>query len=310
MEGSDSLRPVILVTGGCGLLGSHLVPLLAQSIPDSEIIVVSRSEGPDRDYDSRVKTIVGDLRDEELWARIPGTITHVMHLAAVIPWRSDDRFKASLVTDNLLPLANLIEHSQRWSRLRQVIYASSVSVYAQTAELLREDSPPGPASLYAAAKFAGEQLLNCLESRGVHTALLRLSSLYAFGQYEGTVLPIMVNRARKDEEILIFGAGSRTQDFLHCEDAAGAFILCFHKQARGIYNVGSGTPVTMTELANSVNRVFANGAAKIVHLPQSDNDPGIKLDISKARCELGYEPEIPLEPGLEKLRTEMESTGG
>src|SRR5207248_4970691 len=105
-----------------------------------------------------------------------------------------EKLKACLVTDNLLPIAHLIESSQRWPNLRQIIYSSSVSVYAQTKEFLREDSLCQPTNLYGGAKLAGEELLGCVESRGVCTVSLRLSSLYSAGQYEGTVLPIMIRR--------------------------------------------------------------------------------------------------------------------
>jgi UDP-glucose 4-epimerase len=307
METTDSSQLVILITGSRGQLGSRVVPILAKNYPRSEIIVLARTEKQSREDNTQAKAIIGDLRDEKLWLQIPKTVTHVVHLAAVIPWRIEDHQKASVVTDNLLPLAHLIESSQSWPKLRQVINSSSVSVYAQTAELLSEDSLKRPSSLYGATKLAGEQLLCCLDARGVKTVSLRFSSLYAHGQYQGTVLPIMVGRALEKQPILVFGDGRRTQDFLHCEDAARALLLCLQKEARGIYNVGSGIPVTMTELAQTISRVLTGGKARVVCQPAEDQDPGIKLDISKARRELGYEPQISLERGLEILKKEIKS---
>lgn len=306
MEHSESLQPVILVTGGHGLLGSHVVPLLAQIIPGAQVIVVARKE--DRRFKNipQLKTVLGDLRDESLWTRVPSTVTHVFHLAALIPWRIEGRYKAKVVTDNLLPLANLIEHSQRWHKLQQVIYSSSVSVYSQTDKFLAEDSPQQPATLYGASKLAGEKLLYSLEGRGVQTVSLRLSSLYGYGQHQGTVLPIMIDRVLQKRDILIFGDGTRTQDFLHCEDAAQAILLSFQKRAKGVYNVGTGAPVSMEELAQTVNRVFGGGTTRVVFQPEkADSDPGIKLDISRARRELNYQPQIDLESGLQKLKQEL-----
>lgn len=305
MERSATLQPVILVTGGDGLLGSRLLPLLAENIPGAEIIVVTRS-GKQRSWTTNVR---GDLRDESLWARIPDTVTHVFHLAGVIPWKAEDRYNASLVRDNLLPIANLVQQSRNWTSLRQVLHSSSVSVYAATEKFLQEDSPRQPANLYAYSKLAGEELLRFVEAGGVRTVSLRLSSLYARGQYPGSVLPIMVSRARQKQDITIFGDGTRTQDFIHCEDAARALLLCFKKGAQGVYNVGTGTPVTMTELAQTASLVFSAGETKIVYEPEKgDHDLGIKLDISKARRELNYQPQMSLEQGLRKLKEEMEST--
>jgi UDP-glucose 4-epimerase len=306
MEHSQSFQPLILVTGGHGLLGSRVVPLLAQTIPGAQLIVVARKEDGRFKNIPQLKTVLGDLRDESLWTRIPSTVTHVFHLAALIPWRVEGRYKANVVTNNLLPLANLIEHSQRWHGLQQVIYSSSVSVYSQTDKFLAEDSPQQPATLYGASKLAGEKLLYSLEGRGVQTVSLRLSSLYGYGQYQGTVLPIMIDRVLKKRDILIFGDGTRMQDFLHCEDAAQAILLSFQKRAKGVYNVGTGAPVSMEELAQTVNRVFGGGTTRVVFQPEkADSDPGIKLDISRARRELNYRPQIDLESGLQKLKQEL-----
>jgi nucleoside-diphosphate-sugar epimerase len=306
MEHSESSRAVILLTGGQGLLGSRVAPLLAQEVPDAQIIVVARKADPRSSNVPQTETILGDLRDESLWTRVPATITHVFHLAAAIPWQVEDRHKAAVVTDNLLPIANLIEHGQRWPNLQQIIYSSSVSVYTQTDKFLDEDSPQQPATLYGASKLAGEKLLCSLEARGVSTVSLRLSSLYGHRQYAGTVLPIMVGRALKKQDILIFGDGTRTQDFLHCEDAARAILLAFQKRAKGVYNVGTGTPVSMAELAQTVNRVFGDGATRIIFQPEkADSDSGTKLNIQKARRELNYQPQIDLESGLQQLKQEL-----
>jgi nucleoside-diphosphate-sugar epimerase len=309
MGNLEPQQPVILITGASGLLGSRVVPCLSQEIPGCQIIAITRGENRAPATDSQLITVSGDLRDAQLWASLPTTITHVVHLAAVIPWKAEDRYRASLVTDNLLPLAHLIEHSQGWPNLKQIIYSSSVSVYGQSSECLTEDSPLRPANLYGASKLAGEELLHCFDARGIRTVSLRFSSLYATGQYAGTVLPIMISRALQGQELLIFGDGKRTQDFLHCEDAARLILLAFKENAHGVYNAGTGAPVSMTELAETVSRVFSAGKAPVSHqLDKADNDPGLKLDVSRANRELHFQPFFQLANGLEQLKQEMENT--
>jgi UDP-glucose 4-epimerase len=308
MESPQVPRPVILVTGARGLLGLRVVSSLAQNIPDCSIIAAGRSANPVQAPQPGLTVVSGDLREPLFWSGLPDTITHVVHLAAVIPWQAGDRYKSSVVTDNLLPIAHLIEHSQRWPNLRQIIYSSSVAVYGQTHEYLSEESPKRPANLYGAAKLAGEGLLACCETRGIRCVSLRLSSLYAFGQYSGTVLPIMVERARQKQPLLLFGDGSRTQDFLHCEDAARAILLSFQKQTQGVYNVGSGVSVSMADLAHTVARVFGDPTTEIVFQPDKpESDSGLKLNIDKANRELDYRPVIQLESGLRKLKLEFEA---
>jgi len=296
--------PTILVTGASGLLGLRVVPLLSRSLSDARIIAVTRNENyvsPDR-----VEVIYGDLRNKELWSRLPESITRVIHLAAFIPWRAEQKNDESVLRENLLPIELLIKYGRRWTNLQQVIYSSSVSVYGRTSAWLDESATIRPDSLYGEAKQRGEDLLNGIS--GVRIATLRYSSLYAHGQYEGTVLPIMVKRAQQRQDILIFGDGTRTQDFLHCEDAAHAILIALQREADGVYNIGTGTPVTMTELAQTVSRVFSGGETTIVYQPERDDgDPGFKLDVSKARRELNYEPRISLECGLRKLKQEMEN---
>jgi UDP-glucose 4-epimerase len=297
----------LLVTGGAGLLGLHLVSLLANEMKASRIVVIDRSEKSVRFKTNRKITVIrGDLKSPKIWERVPENLTAVFHLAAFIP--RDDKEKNSVTTaeENLLPLELLIEYSRRWPGLEQVVYSSSVSVYANSGFFLREGSLKRPSDIYGASKLAGESLLLCLESRGVRVASLRYSSLYGYGQYQSTVLPVMVNHALSRNKITVYGDGARTQDFLHYSDAATANVLAYNKRAQGAFNVGTGKPVMMSELAEAVNKIFRGGKAKIVYLPKErDYDSGLRLDIKKAARELRYHPSVFLEDGLRMLKKEM-----
>jgi nucleoside-diphosphate-sugar epimerase len=297
----------LLVTGAFGFLGSCLGPILMERIDEGQILAVGRT--PSNAHwigSSKVQFIVGDLNDPKLWAALPKTITHVFHLAAVIPRAEEERKRASIAKDNLLPLLHLIEFSRAWPNLQQVIFSSTISVYAKTGLRLTEDSLKGPPDFYGASKLAGEHLLHCLESDGVRVVHLRYSSLYGYGQYQGTVLPVMVNKAIQGEEIPVYGEGKRTQDFLYVEDAAVAIVLAYEKQARGVFNIGSGISISMRTLAEMVSRIFANNMVKIIFSPDEGNlDPGFKVDISKAKRELNYDPSFKVKDGLLRLKREM-----
>lgn len=295
----------IVVTGASGLLGSRVVSLLRRSLPESQIIAINRrSDSPATAGD--VKVLSGDLRDQQTWAQLPTSVTCIVHLAAVIPWKSEDRQRESILSDNLTPIENLLEQSAKLPNLKQIVYSSSVSVYSQSQAWLNESSPTEPSSLYGVAKLRGENLLATLNNQAVAVTSLRLSSLYAAGQYQGTVLPLMVNRARQRQPLVVFGDGARTQDFLRCEDAAAAVLLTFQNRARGVYNIGTGTPITMSELAQTVRRVFADSSLEIVlQTEKKEVDSGLKLDISKARRELNYNPTFSLEKGLQILKQEL-----
>jgi nucleoside-diphosphate-sugar epimerase len=253
-----------------------------------------------------VDVLIGDLRNKQTWAQLPTSVTCIIHLAAMIPWKNEDRQRGSILSDNLTPIENLLAQSAKLPNLKQIVYSSSVSVYSASGSWLNESSPTEPSTLYGVAKLRGENLLATLNNQAVAVTSLRLSSLYAAGQYQGTVLPLMVNRASQRQPLFVFGDGARTQDFLRCEDAAAAVLLTFQNQARGVYNIGTGTPITMSELAQTVRRVFADSSLEIVFQREKQEiDPGIKLDISKARRELNYAPTIGLEKGLQILKQEL-----
>ena len=308
MADKESRPTVILVTGASGLLGSHVVPFLLQNIRNARILAVARNAKNLQTRDDRLEVVHGDLREEQLWASLPTNITHAVHLASVIPRQAEEKNRPDLLMDNVLPLQHLLEHRRSWPNLEQIIYASSVSVYGPSREFLVEESLKQPADMYGSSKLAAEELLESLAAPGVAAVSLRLSSLYAPGMYQATVMPLMINRARQKQPLLLFGDGLRTQDFLHCDDAARAILLSFQKRARGVYNVGAGIPTTMAELARTVSHVFADDTAEIIFdRDRKDLDSGLKLDIGKARRELNYQPLVPLQSGLEQIKQEMDA---
>lgn len=301
------MKDKFLITGAGGFLGSTLTGLLYKAYSKAGFVLVGHNKKIVFDKKRKnIKIIYGDLRTNVLWGKIPKDITHVFHLAAVIPHSSNDKTKASLAMANLTPLAYLIEYSNKWPHLKQIIYSSSISVYAKDNCLLSEDSCKRPSDIYGAAKLSGEELLSCLESKKIKIACLRYSSIYGYGQYDRTVLPIMVNRAISKKDILVYGDGKRTQDFVECFDTANANILAYKNKAEGAFNIGSGVSVTMNELASLINKIFADGKSRIIHvLFKCESDACKKIDISKAKKILHYKPLFRIEKGLYKLKEDM-----
>ena len=296
---------VLLVTGAAGLLGARLLHLLWEALPACSLVAVVRGrEALRRVPELEGLTVVdGDLRVPRTWATLPATITHVFHVAAAIPRSALEAHSAAIARDNLEPVAHLVEQAQRWPGLRQVVFSSSVAVYGRTTALLDESAPPAPCDLYAAAKLAGEDLLRPLRARGIAVACLRYTSLYGPGMYPGSVLPTMVHCATQQGEIVVHGSGRRTQDFLHVEDAAQANLLACRTGADGVFNIGTGRPVSMAELAQAVATVVTDGRARVRfdrNLP--DGPPGYRVSIDKARRELGYEPRLSIRDGLREWR--------
>ena len=304
------MRDVIVVTGAGGLLGSRVVPLLRRSAPRAHLIAVVRGERVAPGFGTGVEMIGGDLRLAKTWRRLPAAVTHVIHLAARIPWDPRHAQRASVVTDNLAPIAHLLAASRAWPDLRQVVLGSSVSVYGPSRDRLAESSPTRPTTVYGAAKLAGEHLVGVLRQRGVAVASLRFSSLYGAGQFQGTVLPLLAARARAGLTLELFNAG-RVQDFLHVDDAAHATWLACRHRARGVFNIGAGRSVSMLALARAILRHFnTRGMSRIVEVDtDSAHDPGTRLNIGRARRELLFRPRVGLDAGLRRLARERAVAG-
>ena len=300
-------KNVLLVTGGGGFLGSHLVPLLCRESPESEVVVITRNWKKARaPFLNGVEVIEGDLSEKKVWKRLPTGVTHLFHLAAAVPRKPHGKNQTSVLQDNLFPIVQLVDRARHWRRLKQVIFSSSISVYGASPRRLNEDSPKHPKDFYGMSKLLGESLVQSLRSRGTRIVCLRYSSLYGLGQYLGTVLPTMIHDATEKNRISVFGSGRRTQDFLFCEDAARANLLAYQREANGVFNIGSGVATTMSTLARIISRVFSGGEAKICHgRKKIDRDPGNKISIEKAKIHLEFHPQVTLEQGLRKLRTEM-----
>jgi nucleoside-diphosphate-sugar epimerase len=292
---------VIVVTGAGGFLGSRVVPLVRRHAKRARVIAVVR-RGALPALASGVEVVRGDLRESAVWQRLPPTVTHVIHLAAVIPWDRRNGNQAHVIVDNVAPIAQLLHTSAQWMNLRHVVYASSVSVYAASRRPLRESSATAPSSAYGAAKLAGERLLEPLAARGVVVARLRYSSIYGAGQYPETVLPVFADRARRGLPLHVFN-GRRMQDFLHIEDAARATWLACRLTASGVFNVGSGRPVSMATLAREIVEASGRCPTSIIVEDASapTRDDGVRMNIGRARRTLGFRPRISLRDGLRQL---------
>ena len=310
-KSTDGAGEVFLVTGAAGLLGAAVVRRLLTERPAGRIVATVHGRSTPEwmkhltrsDEDPpRLSVLNGDLGKPNVWRRLPDTITRAIHLAARIERDADRSQRADVVRDNLGPLAHLIEWAQRAPCLRQVVYASSVSVYGDTSEMVSETSPPEPANLYAAAKLAGEDLLGVLTARGICVSCLRFSSLYGAGMYAETVLPQMIRQACEKNEITVFGAGRRTQDFLYIEDAAQATLLACRHTTAGIFNVATGTAISMALLAQSVSETLTGGRARVRFLQdRPEGPPGYAVDVRKVHHVLGFRARYDLATGLQEM---------
>lgn len=245
----------VLVTGGAGFIGHHLVRALTES--GSEVLVVDDlSTGrPDRlRPDIRLECL--DLSRVDVGSVVkswrPRSVFHLAAQASVP--RSEADPERDLAVNGLGTLR--VAAAARAAGIERLVFASSGgAIYGETADPATEDSPGQPKSFYGAHKLLGEMYVR---ASGVPHAIARPSNVYGRGQKdlgEGAVVAAFVNAARSGTPLAIHGDGRQLRDFVHVEDVVEALLLLEAAPDSGTWNVASGTSISILHLAEVVEAV-------------------------------------------------------
>ena len=301
----------VLVTGGAGFIGSHVVPMLLER--GHRVRILDNMSRGDRDTvagwvaTGRVELVEQDVR-------YGGAVHHAMrgcdlvvHLAAVSVNKSQaDPYES--IDINVVGGNNVFAAAADLG-VRRVVFASSASVYGDPETLpMTEDGPVDPLTPYCIAKLNGEQLLGFYARRSAMTWIaLRFFNVYGPGQkptaYYTSVINHFVKRLRNGEPPVIDGRGEQSMDFVHVHDVARAVVLALDvaaAKANVPINVGTGIDTTVAELARTLI-----GAVGINVEPQFNPREVLvsrrAADTTRAREVLGWEPMIDLATGMKDL---------
>ena len=308
---TPELSGKILVTGGAGFIGSHLVDALA-SMSDTEIVVLDNLthgsvENVKQHLDAAGFELVrGDVRDRDLVRRLIADVDYVFHLAALIEVQTS--LKEPQLTDeiNVRGTLNILE-AARDADVKRIVYASSCAVYGEPKFLpVSEEHPTAPLSPYGASKLAAEAY--CIayhHTYGLKTVALRYFNVYGPRQFRGPysgVITIFLERALQGKPLIIYGDGKQTRDFVYVKDVVDACILAASKQTAigHAINVGTGKETSIIELADIIKRL-TGASVPIKHDPPLKGDIRKSVsDTRKAERLLGYKPEFTLAKGLKE----------
>jgi nucleoside-diphosphate-sugar epimerase len=302
-----------LVTGGAGLIGSHIVDeLLARGA--SEILILDnfvrgRRENLKSTLDrGPVSIITGDIRDRALLDRAMDGMDVVFHQAAIrITQCADEpRLALEVLVEGTF---NVIQAAVN-AGVKKVIAASSASVYGAADKFpTREDHHTyNNRTFYGAAKAFNEGVLRSFnEMHGLNYVALRYFNVYGprmdvFGAYTEVFIRWM-DAIAAGRRPVIFGDGSQTMDFVHVTDVARANVLAAAAAVSDVaINIGSGTETSLNELANILLTVMGSNMRPDRAAARKVNPVPRRLaDIGDARRLIGYEPTMPLEDGLRQL---------
>jgi UDP-glucose 4-epimerase len=306
-----------LVTGGAGFIGSNVVGLLLQDGHDV-VVLDDLSSGYRQNLAPDAAFIEVDVRDADA-VRVAGQgCSAIFHLAASVGNKrsiDDPRHDAEV---NLVGMISVLE-AARANDIEKVVFSSSAGIFGELKTLpIDEDHPQDPDSPYGVSKLAAEKLaLVYNKLHGMHNVCLRYFNVYGPHQrYDayGNVIPIFAERALSGRDLVVFGDGEQTRDFVHVHDVAQANVAAAqHADVSGVYNLGSATRVTINWLAARVVEV-SGSSVSITHGPERPGDVRDSLaNIEKARVAFGYTPKVDLGNGLEKyvdwLRSDPLSAG-
>lgn len=289
----------VLVTGGCGFIGSNLAEELCK---EYEVTVVDNlSTGNEvnlRGLD--VDFVEGDVRDLGLLEELFRDVDFVLHQAAVVsvPESIEDTVRANEV--NVGGTLNVLV-AARDCGVRKVVSASSCAVYGDASALpISEDTLPHPGSPYAASKLAAEYYCNVFkEIYGLDTVSLRYFNIYGPKQNPNSdyaaVIPQFITRALNGSELVIHGDGKQTRDFVFVKDVVKANKLAMESQESGVFNVATGREVSIQELAHRIRGLTNNVDVRYEGARKGDirNSVGDSRRLSRI-----YEPIYGIEDGL------------
>jgi UDP-glucose 4-epimerase len=266
----------ILITGGAGFIGSHLVRHF-QGLADIVVLDNLRS-GYRKNLEGFEHTFIeASVTDrEQVKAAVQG-VDLVFHLAAMISVPESMQYPRECVDINVTGLLNVLEEASV-AGVRKLVLASSAAVYGDNPVVPKIESMlPEPKSPYAITKLDGEYYLEMFRREGrLDTASLRFFNVFGPRQdpksaYAAAV-PIFMQNAFAGAPITIFGDGEQTRDFVHVKDIAAALAhVAIRPDLHGTYNVGYGASMTVNDLAALIIRL-SGSSSEIAYLPERPGD--------------------------------------
>lgn len=287
----------VMVTGGSGFIGSHVVDKLRDRNIEVRIFdMVMPTFRRDIEY------YQGSLLDFDAVRMAMNSIDAVFHLAAVANVKDvfeEPHYSESINTRGTI---NVLEAARR-SEVKRVIFASTIWVYSDTAGDVVDETTPlsAPSHLYTATKMACEYYCQCYSKLyGLETTILRYGIPYGPRARSGAVVPIFVEKALNGEPLTIAGAGSQYRNFVYVEDIAEGNVLALKNIAKNkIYNLNGSEKITIRQVAETIQKIL--GQVKIEYIEGRPGDfAGKEILSTRAKEELSWEPKVSFEEGVRR----------
>ena len=299
----------ILVTGGAGFIGSHLVEaLLARGTPVRVIDNLATGHRANLAHVDGYEWVEADLGDFEACRTACNGVTQVLHQAAVpsVP-RSVAEPRESFRSGPEASM-NLLE-AARLAGVERIVFAASSSAYGDTEELPKHEGMlPNPLSPYAAGKLATEHYVRVYaRTMGLDGVSLRYFNVFGPRQdpsspYSG-VISLFARLMARGERPIIYGDGGQTRDFTYVANVVEANLLALDAESPlggEVYNVGTGTQVSLLELVAAINAALGTNLVPEFRPGRAGDVRHSLADLDRVRAMLGYQPKIDFAAGLSR----------
>jgi len=303
----------VLVIGGAGFIGSHVVDELKKE-DVSEILIydnfcrgtMSNLEEAQNDPRVKIYEVGGDICQTDILDSAMKGVDYVIHLAALWLLQCYEYPRAAFDV-NIRGTFNVLEACVN-NKIKKFIYSSSASVYGDAVEIpMTEDHPFNNKTFYGATKIAGEQMCRAFHHRyGLNYVGLRYMNVYGPRQdYRGAYIAVIMkilDRLDKGLPPIVYGDGSQAYDFIYVSDCAKANLCAMKADTTDtFYNVGRGIQTTIKELTETILEI-THSDLKIQYEPEGTTFVKNRVGCpKKAEVEIGFKAEVGLREGLEKL---------
>ena len=293
----------ILITGGSGFIGSHIVEYF-QGKADTIRVLDNLRTGYKHNLDGLdCEFIEGTITDRALVKKAMQGIDYVFHLAAMVSVPESMAKISECVEINVNGLINVLEEASD-AGVKKLVFASSAANYGDNPTVPKvETMYPEPQSPYAITKLDGEYYLEMFRKEGkLETTSIRFFNVFGprqdpKGAYAAAV-PIFIEKAVKGEDITVYGDGEQTRDFIYVKDIVGALVFAATTDGvHGTFNAGYGGQITINDLANNI-LTSADSTSKLLHGPERAGDVKHSRASSEKLRAAGWNPQYSLEEGL------------
>ncbi len=299
----------LLVTGGCGFIGSNFIRFLLAEYPDWKVVNLdaltyagNRDSVRDLESDARYRFIHGRVEDAAAVAEAISGAEAVVHFAAESHVDRSIHDAAPFVMTNVVGTQVLLD-AARGKGVERFVHVSTDEVYGALGEdgVFTEDSPLEPRSPYAASKAGGDMLARSYhETHGLPVCVVRPSNNYGPYQFPEKLIPLMITNLTEGRKVPVYGKGLNVRDWLHVDDNCRAIDLVLRKGRPGeCYNIGGDCQKRNLEVVKSVLALMEKGEEWIEFVPdRPGHDFRYALDSSRIERELGWRPVVGFEQGI------------